>query len=210
MIFLVFLMLIIECEIICGAYNLLYANDDQLVTNPTFETNMDVVPLVPVCLFLGDVTMSELTDDIFRNSGILPREEFAKYRVKALEDINADLQQYSGWDSVSPVACMVLNQEEGAITQCILHLEGETDPKIADAKALLGPQYPYEKHQVMIGKIKLASLRFHGSMMSDWVSTADFDYTVQRPSTVDPTLMRDLDRTKVQEDGGLPLWLEFC
>ena len=130
-----------------------------------------------------------------------------RYRVKALEDIGPDLQQYYNWDSVSPVASVVLQQQEGIIGQCMLHLEGMTESKRVDARTVLGPNYTIDNHQVVIGPINLAGLRFRGSLMSDWVAPAEFNYTVQRPSTVTAGEWRDLDMVRVQQDGGQPLWL---
>ena len=152
--------------------------------------------------------MAELTDSVFANNGTLERKELAKQRIKAIEDISEDLREYSDWDGRLPVSALVLHQTEGILDQCLLQLLGFTDStKRMDARTLLGPQYAFDNHQVVISKLDLSSFRFRGNTVSDWLSPTEFTWKVQRPSTVVTEAWRDVDKVKVEEDGGQPIWL---
>ena len=152
--------------------------------------------------------MTELSDDIFKNNGDLPRNEILKYRIKGVEDISKDLVEFSAWDGSMPVSSVALNLENGIIQQCIFHMEGQTDAKRIDAKTVLGSDYRGGPgHQVRIGKLELNKFVFQGSLVSNWLGPNDFEYTVQRPSSGAKGVWREVDRTKVEEDGGLPLWI---
>ena len=71
----------------------------------------------------------ELTDELFNNQDKLGSEELSKYLVKGVEDVNRDLLRFQEWDGKTPVATCVLGIHDGSITQCLLHLEGESDTK---------------------------------------------------------------------------------
>ena len=151
---------------------------------------------------------TELNDALFSNTGTLARVELIKQRIKGLEEISDDLKEYSGWDGRQPVATLVLHHTDGTLDQCILHIQGFTDSsKRMDARTLLGPQYGFDNHQVFISKLDLAKFRFRGNMISDWLSPTEFDWKVQSPSTQEPGIFRDVDKIKMVEDGGQPIWL---
>ena len=124
-----------------------------------------------------------------------------KFRIKSLENIGRDLVEYSAWDLVQPVATVALVLKEGNIDQCVPGLLGELDPKRVDAKIIFGDQYKGEDHQVRFGKVELQKFRFRGSLVSDWLSPQEFPNTVQRPSTTQPGVWRDIEQSKVESDG---------
>ena len=150
--------------------------------------------------------MAELTDAVFSHGDKLGSDELSKYVVKGVEDVHNDLVRYQEWDGKTPVATCVLAIREGSVHQCILHLEGESDPKRMDVIPVMGKDYKgSQSHQVRIGRVDLSKFSFRGNLVSDWLSPDDVDWAVTRPSNSRPGAWRDLDRPKVVEDGGLPL-----
>ena len=152
--------------------------------------------------------MTELNDEVFKNTGSLPRSEIIKYKMKGLEDISKDLVEFSVWDGTPPLSSVALNLNNGIINQCNFHLEGQTDVKRINAKTVLGTEYVGGPgHQIRVGKIDLNKFIFRGSLVSAWLGPSDYEYTVQRPSTASKGVWREVDIVRVVEDGGLPLWL---
>ena len=151
--------------------------------------------------------MSTLRDPVFNNKDVLSVETIKKYRIKCLEDISQDLVEYSAWDEVLPVATVSLVLRDGNLDQCIPGILGVTDVKRIDAKTVFGSDYRGNEHQVKIGKIELVKFRFRGSLVSDWLGPQEFPHVVQRPATSQVGAWRDLEQSKVEEDGGQELWL---
>ena len=152
--------------------------------------------------------MSELSKHVFRNTDSLPEVELSKYIIAGVEAIKNDLTNYQSWDGNTPVACVALDHKEGVINQAILHMEGFTDSKRVDAKMVLGENYTGgPDHQIRIGKVNLSMLRWRGNLISDWVKPSEFDWIVQRPSTTQESVFRDLDKTDLERQGGAPLWM---
>ena len=152
--------------------------------------------------------MSILKDEIFANRDVLPVETLKKYHLKSLEDIVQDLVDYSSWDLSQPMATIALLLKEGKVDQCVPTILGESDPKRVDARTIFGDDYKGgNDHQIKIGKVELQRFRFRGSLVSDWLSPQEFSFTVQRPSTAQTGVWRDINPSKVEADGGQPLWL---
>ena len=150
--------------------------------------------------------MVELTDALFNNKDKLGSDELSKYLIKRVEDVKEDLLRFQEWDGKTPVATCVLGLQEGSITRCLLHLEGESEVKRLEVAAVLGKVYKgSSSNQVRIGKVKLRKLRFSRSLVSEWLAPDEVDWSVTRPSISSPGSWRDVDRDKVVEDGGLPL-----
>ena len=134
----------------------------------------------------------ELTDDIFNAEGILPRDELVKFIIQGVEDIRDDIIQYQDYDGVTPVVAFIVGTKDGDITACMMHVEGETDPRRIDAKTAFGKDYSGgPDHQVKMEKIQLARLRWRGGLVSDWLSPTEWDWSVQRLSTVTDRVWRD-------------------
>ena len=153
--------------------------------------------------------MPILTDKVFKNREVLDEETLSKYKLNALEDIGRDLVDYASWDMKSPVGTVALkvggNME---LDQAILHLLGETDQKRIDSKTVFGEKYEGgSDQQIRVGKIELQKFRFRGSAVSDWLGPQDFHYSVQRPSTTQPGAWREVEKSKVEADGGQGLWI---
>ena len=150
--------------------------------------------------------MVELTDALFNNKDKLGSDELSKYLIKRVEDVKEDLLRFQEWDGKTPVATCVLGLQEGSITRCLLHLEGESEVKRLEVAAVLGKVYKgSSSNQVRIGKVELRKLRFSRSLVSEWLAPDEVDWSVTRPSISSPGSWRDVDRDKVVEDGGLPL-----
>ena len=151
--------------------------------------------------------MAVLKDPIFQNRDVLESDGIKKYRIKSIEDINQDLVEFSAWDGTQMVATVALIITEGIIGQCIPNILGETDTKRVEARVIFGEEYRGEDHQIKIGKVEVQKFRFRGSLISDWLGPQDFNYTVQRPSTSQTGVWRDIEPARVESDGGQPLWL---
>ena len=150
--------------------------------------------------------MVSLTDAVFTNGDSLGSQELSKYVIKEVEEIRGDLTRFQEWDGSSPVATFALGLQDGAINQCVLHLEGRTDPKRLEVAAVMGRNYTGgPSHQVRFGKVDLAKLIFAGSLVSDWLGPGEVDWSVQRPSVSRPGTWRDVPKENVLEDGALPL-----
>ena len=152
--------------------------------------------------------MAELRDKVFSNTGTLSEEAIRKYKLKAIEDIDKDLAEFGNWDISTPVAtvALVLNNED--IEQAVLNLHGESDPKRIDAGVIFGDDYKGgEDHMVRIGKVELKKFCFRGSLVSNWLGPQDFPHTIQRPSSTQTGLWRDIEPQRVEADGGQPLWM---
>ena len=117
--------------------------------------------------------------------------------------------EFGAWDLKAPVAYIaLLIKEDGSIQQSILHLLGETDPKRIDTKTVFGEKYVGGgDQQIRVGKIDLQRFRFRGSLVSDWMNPQEFPHSVQRPSTAQPGVWREVEQSKVETDGGHELWL---
>ena len=151
--------------------------------------------------------MSELHEEMFKNKGIIPVDTLSKFKLKCLEDIGKDLVEYGSWDMAVPVAALGLIVQEGQVSQCVLTLHGGTDPKRIDAKVVFGENYRGADQHIKIDSVDLQKLRFRGTMVSQWMSSQEFDYRVMRPSTSVPGAWREVEQAKVEEDGGASLWL---
>ena len=152
--------------------------------------------------------MSDLRDQVFKNTENLDEETIKKYKLKSVEDINKDLVEYATWDMVSPVAAVSLTLDnENKINQCCLNIFGETDPKRVEAATVFGNDFKGKDHQIKIERINLQRLRFRGTMVSDWLGPQDFTYVVQRPSISNPGTWKDVDQSRVEAEGGSLLWL---
>ena len=151
--------------------------------------------------------MSVLKDPVFTNRKVLDNDNIKKYRLKSLEEISQDLVEFSAWDREQLVATVALVMKEGNIDQCIPNILGETDNKRIEAKVIFGDEYEGQDHQIRIGKIELQKFRFRGSLISDWLGPQEFPYSVQRPSTTQTGVWRDIEPVRVESDGGNPLWL---
>ena len=147
-----------------------------------------------------------MKDAFFEGREKIPRKRILDSRIKGVEDIRADLEEYSGWDG-SKVATVALRLDrDGSIEQDIVHLEGFTDPKRMDATVVFGKEYGGQDHQVRIGKIDLSAFRFRGSLCSAHLEPTEFEWKVQRPATSEVGVWRDLDQHAVMLEGGHPLY----
>ena len=152
--------------------------------------------------------MSVLRDAYFKNKNILSSEAISKYKLNNIEEIHKDLVDYSAWDMAQPIATVALILKEGRIDQALLTMLGETDQKRFDVKAIFGESYKGgDDHQVKIGKIELQKFCFRGNLVSDWLGPQEFPHSVQRPSATQSGVWRQVEQTKVEADGGQPLWL---
>ena len=59
--------------------------------------------------------MSELTEDVFKNRDVLPKEELTKYVIGGIEKIKDDLLRYQDYDGTTPVACVAIEVRSGDV-----------------------------------------------------------------------------------------------
>ena len=58
-----------------------------------------------------------------------------------------------------------------------------------------------------IEKTDLANFRFRGGLRSAFLGSAEFEWTVHRPSTEKAGVWREVDKATVLKDGGFPLFM---
>ena len=149
---------------------------------------------------------AELEEEVFSGKDKVKRKDIEEFRIKGLEDIAGDLADHAGWDGVTKVGSLAFRVDrQGKITQDILHLLGTTEMKRLDAKVVFGRDYIHEGHQVKIEKVDLSLFRFRGGLRSAFLGSADFGWSVWRPSTKDAGTWKEVEKASVLKDGGMPV-----
>ena len=92
------------------------------------------------------------------------------------------------------------------IEQDIVHLEGLTDPKRLDVNTMFRRGYKSQDHQIRIGRINLSTFRLKGTLSLSHLGPAEFEWSVQRPSTSEVGTWRDLDMAALRREGGQSLY----
>ena len=90
-----------------------------------------------------------LDDEALKGRVTIDRKKIEEFRIRGLGDIEEDLKEYDNWDGVVKIGSVAFRlDQDGAISQNILHLVGNSEPKRFDAKFLFGKGYKHEGHQV--------------------------------------------------------------